>query len=244
MRTAVIGAHPDAEVRAEILKVQGGFRGSVEAADGVDLALIAVPAAERFEAAASALRAGAHVFLEWPPTSSIRECAQLVRLAEEAGLEAGVSRPLRFGLENLPDRWRARIVSLEMTGAVPISHALADVIDLSFMLARSASVRRTDAEAAYDGRRAMTSAAMSLRFHSGALAQAVLRSAGPPGRLRLYAVGMGREIECEVEADAENLRAETRQVLVALGNDRPVPVSALDALQTMRVVERVMGVLR
>lgn len=244
MRTTVMGTHPYVEVRTDMLKAHGGFREGVVSADGVDLAFIAVPPAERFEAAASALRAGAHVFLEWPPASSIRECARLVHLAEEAGLEAAVSRPLRCGVEDVPDVWRARVISIEITGAAAISHALADAIDLSFMLARSGSVRRADAEAAYDDQRAMTSAAISLRFHSGAFAQAVIRSGGPSGGIRLYAAGMGHEIDCDVKVNAEGLRAETRQVLDAVENGRPVPVSALDAMQTMRVIERIMGVLR
>lgn len=227
-----------------MLRSFGGFREAMDPTDGVDLAFIGVPAADRFEAAAWALRAGAHVFLEWPPAKSMRECSRIVHLAEEAGLEAGVSRPLRFGPAAPPDGWRARVVSIEMTGAGALPSVLADAIDLSFMLVRSGSVRRADAEAAYDDRRALTSAAISLRFHSGAFASAVIRSGGPPAGIRIYAAGMGHEIECEVHRGEEGLRAETRQVLDAVHNGRPVPVSALDALQTMRAVERIMGVLR
>lgn len=248
MRTALIctGAEPGwrAETVAQVWNAAGGFRGHVERADGLDLVFIGVPPARRYEAAAAALRAGAHVYLEWPPASSIRECADLVALAEESGREAAVSRTLRWSVHPPPDPWRARVISIEMHGAESLTRAFAATIDLAFMFAGSASVGRIDAEAAYDARRAVTSVAASLRFHSGALAQALIRSAGDPVAVKVYAAGTGEELTSEARSDAPALRAEAVAVLDALREHRSVPGSAHDALQTMRVVERIMSRLR
>lgn len=209
---------------------------------GTTMAFIGTPVAERFEAAADALRGGAHVFVEWPPAPSIEECARLVRLSEEAGLEAGVSRPLRSAFES--DIRRARVILLERSGLEPIAHALADVIDLASYLVGSASVRSVDAEADYDASRSLRAAAVSLRFHNGALAQAVVRRASDEDRVRLYAAGDGQEIEQTIAVDDDALLKETNAAFGAIREGRPIPVSAHDALQTLRTVERVMGLMR
>jgi predicted dehydrogenase len=248
MRTALIctGARPGwrAETVAQAWNAAGECRGYIDAAEDVDLVFVGVPPARRFETATAALRSGAHVFLEWPPATSIRECAVLVRLAEESGREAAVSRTLRWSLHAPADPWRARVISMETGGAEVLPRALADAVDLAFMLAGSMTVRRAEAEAAYDAKRALTSVAASLRFHNGAFMQALIRSGRRPGGVKLYAAGTGEEMAGAVRADESALHAEAAAVLDALRAHRPVPVSALDAQQTMRVVERIMSRLR
>lgn len=242
VQTGLQGMHPLLEVRSDVLRRRGGHRGRVDTVDGLDLIFIGVPPSERFEAASSALRGGANVFLEWPPTTSIRECARLVRLAEEAGLEVAVSRPLRMGVRDVS--WRPRLISMEIEGADSITHALADAVDLACALARSGSVQRVEAEAVYDDDRVPVAAGLSVRFHNGAFAQALIRPGGASQGVRLFASTSGREIERIVNVDAVALAEETRGMLRAVEEGQPPPLSALDALQTLRIVERVQGVLR
>lgn len=245
LRTATMGTHPNLDVRAGVLEECSSFRGSIASAasaDELDVVFVGVRPAERFEAASRALRKGAHVFLEWPPCSSIRECARLVDLAEEAGLEVAVSRPLRVG--DVLGQRRAQILSMTVRGVPSAVAALADVIDLAFAVGQSGSVRRVEAEAAYDAARRLTAVAVSLRFHSGTFAQALIRTAGRAGGVELYAADQEVENDVVLHAGRNELVAETGDVLRALKKEAPAPVSALDALQTMRVVERVMSVLR
>lgn len=239
-----MGTHPNLDVRAGVLEERSSFRGSVASADELDVVFVGVPSAERFEAASSALRKGAHVFLEWPPSSSIRECARLVDLAEEAGLEVAVSRPLRVAAGDVLGQRRAQILSMSVKGVPSVVAALADVIDLAFAVGQSGSVRRVEAEAAHDAARSMTSVAVSLRFHSGTFAQALIRTGGRAGGVELYAADQDVEKDIVLHAGRAELVEETGGVLRALEKADPAPVSALDALQTMRVIERVMSVLR
>jgi predicted dehydrogenase len=66
------------------------------AGGGLEAALIASPASFRFEQAASALRAGLHVLVEPPVTSSIAEARVLSRLAEERGRVLAPACPRRY----------------------------------------------------------------------------------------------------------------------------------------------------
>ncbi len=265
MRVATIGSDPVLVRRLELLRHMPGIESveldgdELQSSEGIDVLFVGLPRADRFRIASKATRAGIHVFLEWPPATSIRECAAIVRLAEEGGLECGVSRPLRFTelIASADDDWRANIVSLTLRGdalaleggasrtAYPrLSHALAHAVDLSCALVRSSSVRRVDAEAARDESLQPDATLFSLRFHSGAYAQVVIRLNGTGDLPALYASGGGVHLEGTLAAQDTALARETSAFVAAVAEGRPVPVTALDALHTMRIVERIQGLLR
>jgi len=62
----------------------------------VDAVVIAVPAAQHFELAAKALRAGKHVFVEKPLALTARDGKELVELAKEEGLVLMVGHILEY----------------------------------------------------------------------------------------------------------------------------------------------------
>ncbi|MEX1054439.1 MAG: hypothetical protein WED81_00310, partial [Rhodothermales bacterium] len=187
---------------------------------------------------------GVHVFLEWPPSISVGECGEIIRLEEEAGLEAGVSRPLRFHETLRKIDWRADLSALRLAGSPGnLYQELADLVDLACALAGTTSVLRVDAEIV----REQSVAAFGLRYHSGAYSQAVIQPASSRKTLSVIAAAAADFLDVEIDLDDEMVGAvaeETLQFLSAVSDARSVPVSALDALHTMRVVERLMGNLR
>lgn len=266
MHVATIGSDPLLAARRQLLARMDGIdlvdeidHRNPGALEDVHILFVGVPRADRFQIASQAARSGTHIFLEWPPATSIRECSALVRLAEEGGLECGVSRPFRFCplLSSVGDDWRANVVSLTLHGdihaledgasqiAYPrLTHVMADAVDLSCALVGSSSVRRVDAEVARDESLQPDATLFSLRFHSGAYAQVFIRLNGTTARPTIYASGNGVHLEGTVTALDEALRHETSAFVTAVAEGRPVPVTALDALHTMRIVERLQGLLR
>ncbi|ARA94010.1 hypothetical protein AWN76_013175 [Rhodothermaceae bacterium RA] len=225
--------------------------------------------ADRFRLAEAAARHGCHLLLAWPPAASIPEAEALVRLAEEAGVEIGVQRPLRWqpALRDGPPALRPSLVLLQqdVPDGRPWPRLLADAVDLCTAVAGGGGVRRVEAAAV---RRAAHPEAMAftLRFLRGTLAQVSLRR-GPVDRASLYAAGPGGRLEVDfsgmqarlavLEArqnedrpdaleteTAALVTAEVHAFLDALAARQPAPVSILEALQTMRLVERLMQRLR
>lgn len=256
MRVATIGSDPILGRRRRVLEQMEGVELLEERPpkfEDVDVLFIGIPRSDRFRIAAQAARAGTHVFLEWPPATSIRECAALVRLAEEAGLECGVSRPDRFCplVESVGENWRANVVAMMLHGDAATSEQpprlsllMADAVDLCCALVRSSSVRRVDAEAARDESSLPEAAMFSMRFHSGAYAQVFIRLDGTAAAPSVYASGGGVRLEGAVDELEEALRRETAAFVEAVRIGAPAPVSALDALHTMRIVERLQSLLR
>jgi len=266
MRIATIGSNPVLARRREVFRMMEGaeYAGEVDfsppkSLEHIDVLFIGVPRADRFRVADEAMRSGVHLFLEWQPATSIRECAALVRLAEEAGLECGVSRPLRFCalLESLTESSRANVISLMMHGgrgwagtsgagaAFPnTTNVMADAVDLACALAGSSSVRRVDAEMVRRESAQTEITAFSLRFHSGAYAQVLIRSDGSAEPPSICAAGESVNVDGRLDGLDAAIGRETAMFLASVTEKRPVPVSALDALQTMRIVERLQSVLR
>ncbi|QXD13932.1 Gfo/Idh/MocA family oxidoreductase [Rhodocaloribacter litoris] len=269
MRVGIIGSGTRAEIRAGVVRsmpglvLTGSFTLHPEDPDlpGLDAFLhetevvfITGPAAVHAHVAAAAARQGVHFFTEWPPAASLREAEAMLRLAEEAGVETGVSRPFRFhpALAARPAAWRAALIVLSIrTGpeetALPF---LADAVDLCCTLARSSTAQRVDAEAVRSEAARLDAVAFTLRFHNGALAQAHVRRAEPPHGLHLYAAGNGPPLDALLAAGEDDagtpalLEAETRAFLAALHERTTPPVSLLDGLHTLRLIERVMQRLR
>ncbi len=236
--------------------------------DASDVLFVTGPTAIHFRLAEAALKRGVHVFLEWPPATSLPEAESMVELAEESGSEVGVSRPLRFHpmVEVLPDGDRARLIVLrqEVDSVTPAfwPPRCADALDLCCALARSHSIQRIDAEAVPAHAAWPEAMAFALRFHNGTYAQVSLYRCHQPSGDRLYVAGSDFQMESELSgmapvhrraasgaveriAGAESLiERETHAFLDAIAADRIPPVSVLDGLHTMRLVERLMGRLR
>ena len=131
---------------------------------------------------------------------------------------------------------------------------LADAVDLCCALSQSSSVQRIDAEAVRSASAWPDAVAFALRFHSSTYAQVSIRRGSGAAAGALYAAGPGFEVEAALgENDAGSpayvsepslVEAETQAFLQALAAHQPAPVSILDGLHTMRLVERLMKKLR
>lgn len=235
----------------------------------VDAIGVAGPTAQHYRIAEIATQWGVHVYLGWPPATSVRECAAIGRLAEEASVEVGVHLTGRQHpiLTRLPRDSRPRLITLHQT--VPTGTAwrwqadLAHTVDLCSALARSHSVQRIDAEAVRGTGGQPVALAFSLRYHNGIFAQVSLRQ-GRTADSRLYVAGpqfqwvstlLGDEIitltphRKEYEVSQLQRASPTQQqgflgFLQAVSEKRSVPVSILDGLNTMRLLERLQARLR
>lgn len=176
-------------------------------------------------------------------------------------------------LGGLPDDWRPRVLSLSLDvgpgdalAALPWPHRLAGVVGLLASLARSRDATRIEAEADRGPGASLRAVAFSLRFRHGAYAQALVREAmhAPTVPFRLDASGQGLRVSarhaegplCLERADANPtpvtafdsaLRPDDHDLaafLAAVAAGRRTPVSILDGLHTMRLVERLMARLR
>ena len=242
----------------------------------VDAVVIEAPLADRFALAETAARHGVHALLAWPP-ASIEETRALVRLGEEAGVEIGVRRPLRWHPAVQAIRsdappglllWQQEIAGDPRTW----SRRLADAVDVCRALAGGGGVRRVEAESVRLAAARPEATAVSLRFDNGAYTQISLRRAAAD-RCLIYAAGPSttrtadlsgvqarldaagdagaREVDAgtapssdDPAAPAALVAADLRAFLRAIADDRPAPVAALEALHTLRLVERLMERLR
>jgi predicted dehydrogenase len=226
--------------------VLAAFLGSVE------VVFVATPPAVAFQVTAAAAQQGVHVLLEWPPMASLPEAEGVVKLAEEAGIEVGVSRPLRWHPALAP--WagsKAELVLFQQTLAGPDApgwpRLLADAADLCIALAGSSSVQRVEAEAVRGAMPWPDALACSLRFHSGAYAQIGIRRAATAA-CTVFAARPGQQHEAHLvpltpEQTPPEVQ-ETHAFLTAIARQQPVPVSILDGLATLRLVEHLMAKLR
>lgn len=245
--------------------------------DVIDILFIAASTAEHYEIAEIAAKRAVHLFLAWPPAVSIRECEEIRKVSEEAGVEAGVSRPLRFHqiFDVLPNAWHSDLILIRSETAEEISSSgarpLADVIDLCCALARSNSVQNIEAESVRGNSLWPDAIAFTLRFLNGVYAQVNLRRGVAETCETLYVAGTGFQAEAHLTGEyiniqqrldgeanssgapafaavpakaASMLETETHAFLQAIVEKRTVPVSILDGLQTMRLIERVMERLR
>lgn len=95
----IVGSSPEkSEAAAERLGLPHRYRDLAEVlADGnVDAVHLTTPNRYHYEHARAVLQAGKHVLCEKPLAMTSRETAELVRLAAESGLAAGVAYNIRF----------------------------------------------------------------------------------------------------------------------------------------------------
>lgn len=284
MEICIVGHGQHAATRAEAIRAQPGctlvepappladddFTAQESLPDNafaaVDVVIVTGPTAHHFRVAEAALKQGAHVFLEWPPATSLPEAESMVELAKEAGTEVGVSRPLRFHpvFDALPEGARATLIVLrhEAEASAPAfwPPRCADAIDLCCALAKSHSVRRIDAEAVPNHATWPEAIAFALRFHNGTYAQISLTRCHRPTGDRLYVAGSTFQVETDLAGtevhrrgtdaatlttdNASPIERETSAFLDAVVDGGLPPISVLDGLHTMRLVERLMEQLR
>ncbi|GAB5535030.1 MAG: hypothetical protein Rubg2KO_12790 [Rubricoccaceae bacterium] len=225
---------------------------------------------ERFEAAHAVVSEGCHVFLAWPPGVSTDEATRLAARAEEAGVEVGAARPLAASgvLQAAPEGWTARLVTLTLSASptgrfaeTPWSHRIAGALDVCATLADSRDAARVDAQA--DRENGLLHAiALSIRFRTGAYAQAVLRvddadafrldASGPGARLSARSLDgplciergdASRQPVAEPDPRPPDVR-EAVSFIEAIAAGRRAPFALADALATMRLAEAVGEKLR
>ncbi len=221
----------------------------------LDLLVVGGPVAGRAAAVVAAAARGVAAFVEWPPAPGLREAHALVRLGEETGTDVGVARSMRFapslacagvrpGGGASSAAWPLVVVDATATGPLLGGHVLADLVDLAACLTRGTGLRRLDARLVRDAAHAPVALAAALRFTSGAYAQIALAPAqeGASPRRRVTAAGPGSGPAGHLDLGPERaaaLDAETRAVLDAAARGAPPPVTALDALALVRLLERV-----
>ncbi len=227
---------------------------------------IAVPGAYASHLTTRALRQGKHVFLGRAALPAMAECKVMVALGEEAGVEIGISRLMRFHpfLEQLPAGWRATALTVQQAclehDAVLFQQMLEDAIDLCCNLAGTGEVRKIEAQLVQNGPAHPGSLMVGLRFQNGTYAQIQLRQGVARPRHVVYAGGGSFELEVDLIAPENEsarlafeseplprinlIEAETTAFIRALTRRKPVPVSIFDGMQTLRLVEAIRKNLR
>lgn len=252
---------------APLAEATAGFERELDAfLRTIDVAFLSTATADHFFVAEAAAKRGVHVFLEWPPATSIHECTTMVRLIEEAGVDVGVSRPWRFHplLDGVAAVGRLHLIALNMTFAADARSTwprpLADALDLCQSLTGDSSVQRIDAQAVRSTPPWADAVAFGLRFHQGTYAQILMRFGMETHAHTLYLGGSHGQQDHVLPAPhsstsrgqhgspddfaATLIQAETQAFLNALDQKQPAPVSMLDGLRTMRLTERLLAKLR
>lgn len=248
LRVGLIGEGAAAGRMAERL-ARAGIEPSWRGADlptvlpVVDACVIAGAAAGRLEAARALVRVGVAVLLAWPASGSPRALLRLAREADEAGVAALASLPLRHhpALAALP---RApRLVTLERTGArAPASVAtLATLADLALRMGRGYAPRRLVATFVRTPSQAARGASFAARFDSGMLVQAAALADGPPA-LRLHAVSASASASADLLASGGLEGAEDAELaafLDAARTRRPLRPGLSAAAAALRLAAHV-----
>lgn len=203
-----------------------------------------------------ALRAGWHAVLRWPPGVGIRHAERLVGLAEEAGTQIGLLRPLR----RLPelqallrgDRASILTVAVDLPAGIAdrVDDVIGDLVDLGMAAFGEAGLQRTEVESARGSGGALTAVAATIRHQNGALAQMVVSFGADPPRFHLVAAGGGsarRAVALSpvpLPPGGARLAADTLAFVHAVARGAVAPVPLADGLEALRITERVCGGLR
>lgn len=207
-------------------------------------------------AAEEALRSGWNVLLRWPADLGARYADRLVALADEAGRQVGIIRPLRRQPEfvALAEAGRASIltlaVDLPQDASIEAFEVLGDLLDVCVSLFGESGLQRTEVESARGDDSSLTALATSIRFQNGALAQLLLSFGDGPTRFHAVAAGGGRSRRAlaldPVPLPLPNalIASEAVAFVHAVGRGAPCPVTLSDALETLRIAERVRSAAR
>ncbi len=237
---------------------------------------VAVPGAYATHLAVQALRMGVHTFLGRSAAPSIAECKMIAALGEEAGVEAGISRIMRFHpfLDALPTAWRANALTvrhdIQSWHQTTFQQMIEDAVDLCCSLAGMGDVRKIEAQQVQNSKKQPGSLMVGFRFQNGTYAQIQLRHGAVSSRHDVYAGGATLEFEVDLQenklytrnkGEEENdthrfafegqalpncnlIEQETIAFLNAIADQKPVPVSIMDGLQTLQLVEGIRKSLR
>jgi predicted dehydrogenase len=193
------------------------------------------------------LKSGCHVFLD-SVLVPLQDLQQLALVAEEAGVEVGVSRPLRYStaLTGWNDRATIATVAAEFgDGPDSWQQCLLHTMDLCVHLCGTGNTRRVEASVERADQLWPLFAAVSLRFDNGSLALASLRkTASGPGPTRCTITTGPLVSSLELASGTEAYEAETRDFLARVARGAPAPVSISDGLAGVRLLDQVQALLR
>ncbi len=206
--------------------------------------------------AEEALRAGWNVLMRWPGALGLRFAERLVTLAEEAGRQVALIRPLRRVPEfaGVASAGRATIltlaVDLGLESRGDAEALLGDLLDACVALFGETSLQRSEVESALDPDGNLSAVAVSVRFQNGALAQILLSFGDGPARFSLVAAGGGgvrRAVSLQPVplpvADAF-VASEAAAFMHAISRRSTSGVALQDALESLRITERIRNSLR
>ncbi len=209
----------------------------------VDACLVAGPIADRVETARVLVRTGMPVLLAWPPSSDSRPIARLSREADESGVAAWASLPMRFhaDLADLP--LAPRLVTLECRGVrAPTSAASLSVMaDLVLQLGRGYAPKRLLSTFVRTPTREPRAAAFSVRFDNGMLVHATAMASGAPS-IQLNAVSALTTHTCDLLAGAKMNHAEDAELsafLTAASERRPMRPGLSAARYALRLAAHI-----
>ena len=241
---------------------------------GIEVLFLDVPVPFSYTITRQALKHGVHVFLETRSLPSLNEAGKLDRLAEESGVEVGVSRPLRYHdmFRKLPAEWRSTLTLIRITVSSndSVQTSLEEAVDLCCFLSGSAEVQRLDAQAARGEPAAINCVAVSLRYQNGSYAQIQVRQANGAGEFRVFASSLGFQLDEDLlggahvepgEGVGENVHAEmafqggaipaddiffaeTEAFVEAVRRGKPARNTIGDAMRVQRILEDVQKKLR
>jgi len=208
------------------------------------------------ERAAGAVRSGWNTVLRWPVGGPANTAERLVELAEEAGVQVGILRPLRRLNEVRPlirdDRPAILTIAVDLAPGPPtlVREAVGDVADLATTILGDAGPSRSEIESAPDGSGTVSAVAATIRYRNGALAQLFVSAQEAPSRLHLVAAGGGsvrRAVSLSPAPLPPGGEAVARDVLdfadtVEHGTLAVAPLA--DALEALRIAERIGSTYR
>ncbi len=212
--------------------------------------------AESLERAAGALRAGWNTVIRWPADAPVRTAERLVELAEEAGAQVGILRPLRRSSEIRPlilDERPAILTAasdLPQEEAVHVRDVVGDLADLATIILGAAGLSRTEIESTPDAGGISRAVAATVRYRNGALAQLFVSFGDGASRFHLVAAGGGtvrRAVSLTPGPLPPGGEALARDVVdfaeaVVRGSLAPAPLA--DALEALRIAERIGATVR
>lgn len=179
---------------------------------GTQVVFIGVSAAYSFQVAQRALREGVHVFVEWPAMPALPECEEMAQLAEEAGVEVGVSRTNRYHpmFERWQKEWHATSMTVhhDMLEANPTEFKLSldDTVDLCCCFSGTSDVRKVEAQMLRGSMARPEVLLAGLRFQNGAYAQIQIRQQAPVAAHIAFAAGPGFHLEANLLENKGYLR--------------------------------------
>ena len=273
------GVVPDASIQAwpwtdDAMRPAAGAQGGLPHLGELAILFLDVSAAFGYAITQHAIKNGVHVFLEQRSMPSLAEAKSLARLAEEAGVEVSVSRPLRT--HPLVTEWsedfgsELTLIRRIVAGQHNVHNALVEAVDLSCILAGMTNAQRVDAQVSRSDPRSVDMIAAALRFQNGSYAQIQLGQRAPTDEYFVDVFGHGARAAIDLNAGVSQISSqsisenaakgaafetksipapnlnlvETQTFIEAIVNEKPAPASIVDAIRIQQIVEEIQKALR